>query len=93
MDSTPVYVKTRMPGKAPKDKGENGGQAWLMLNKPKREALMTISDKSDGAFVIRSSETRPDSFVLSYRFRGTIHNEVNNQKKNKNKKKRLTKKA
>ena len=51
-------------------------KAWLRLNMPKAQALEPIMDKPDGAFVIRSSESRPECNVLSYRFRGQILHEL-----------------
>ena len=45
---------------------------WLQLNLPKAQALAPIAGLGDGAFVIRSSESRPDCMVLSYKFKGQI---------------------
>ena len=78
MASNPVYVRARMPGKpgATPPEEEDGIPSWLKLGVSKREALQCISDKTDGAFVIRSSESRPNTFVLSYVFQKMIQNEV-----------------
>jgi hypothetical protein len=49
---------------------------WMQTNVPKAQALQLIADKGDGAFVIRSSTTREDCYVLSYKFRNQIHHEL-----------------
>eukprot|EP00047_Mylnosiga_fluctuans_P008189 m.6400 g.6400 ORF g.6400 m.6400 type:complete len:988 (+) comp2093_c0_seq1:589-3552(+) len=46
--------------------------AWLQLNLPKAQSLAPIANSGDGAFVIRSSESRPECLVLSYKYRGQI---------------------
>ncbi|EDQ86839.1 uncharacterized protein MONBRDRAFT_27857 [Monosiga brevicollis MX1] len=50
--------------------------AWLQTNMPKAAALQVIAGKPDGAFVVRSSESRTDCYVLSYMFRGQVHHEL-----------------
>lgn len=45
---------------------------WLQLNLPKAQALAPIAGMGDGAFVVRSSESRPECLVLSYKFRNQI---------------------
>ncbi len=45
---------------------------WLQLNLPKAQALAPIAGLGDGSFVIRSSESRPECLVLSYKCRGQI---------------------
>ena len=49
---------------------------WLQTNMPKAQALQCIAGLPDGAFVIRSSETRAQCYVLSYKFHQQVHHEL-----------------
>ncbi|EGD76274.1 hypothetical protein PTSG_00976 [Salpingoeca rosetta] len=49
---------------------------WLQTNMPKAQALQHIAGLDDGAFVIRSSETRKNCYVLSYKFHRQVHHEL-----------------
>eukprot|EP00049_Salpingoeca_infusionum_P022508 m.7177 g.7177 ORF g.7177 m.7177 type:complete len:840 (-) comp5223_c1_seq1:560-3079(-) len=50
--------------------------AWLRLHVPKQEALSAVVCEEDGAFVVRSSETRKDCYALSYKFRNQICHDI-----------------
>ncbi len=72
-------MRSRTGSNTAAPRNENSGaekRPWLRTNMPKAHALEPIMDKPDGAFVIRSSETRPECFVLSYKFRGQIQHEL-----------------
>jgi hypothetical protein len=43
-----------------------GAQPWYRVGLGRREALLPLLNQPSGSFVVRSSESRPDSFVLSY---------------------------
>ena len=49
---------------------------WLQTSLPKAQALQVLVSRDDGAFVVRSSESRPDCYVLSYKFRNQVHHEL-----------------
>lgn len=49
---------------------------WLQTSLPKAQALQILVNRDDGAFVVRSSESRPDCYVLSYKFRNQVHHEL-----------------
>jgi hypothetical protein len=49
---------------------------WLQTSLPKAQALQVLVNRDDGAFVVRSSESRPDCYVLSYKFRNQVHHEL-----------------
>lgn len=49
---------------------------WMQTSQPKAQALQILADRDDGAFVIRTSESRPDCYVLSYKFRNQVHHEL-----------------
>eukprot|EP00056_Hartaetosiga_gracilis_P012188 m.192669 g.192669 ORF g.192669 m.192669 type:complete len:889 (-) comp13652_c2_seq18:125-2791(-) len=49
---------------------------WLRTGMPKAEALAVIQDKGNGSFVVRTSESRKDSYVLSYKYKKHTYHEL-----------------
>eukprot|EP00042_Codosiga_hollandica_P048271 m.538934 g.538934 ORF g.538934 m.538934 type:complete len:1261 (-) comp57631_c0_seq1:136-3918(-) len=49
---------------------------WYQIGVPKQTALAHLAHQADGAFVVRTSETRADRYALSYVFMGKLCHEI-----------------
>eukprot|EP00054_Salpingoeca_dolichothecata_P009049 m.51245 g.51245 ORF g.51245 m.51245 type:complete len:1027 (-) comp18133_c0_seq2:129-3209(-) len=70
--ASPTAVEPEIPG----DTTGAPAPLWLLINISKAEALQVIMDKADGAFVVRSSESRSNCYVLSYKYKDQIFHEL-----------------
>eukprot|EP00042_Codosiga_hollandica_P025938 m.119109 g.119109 ORF g.119109 m.119109 type:complete len:1049 (+) comp52040_c0_seq1:290-3436(+) len=52
------------------------GWQWYQIGVPAADALAHLTNEPDGTFVLRSSETTSDRFILSYKFLKAIRHEV-----------------